>query len=82
MMEKVFVETVRRDKFIVYRTNSSKNLSQSAMDGKICQNIKPSTPTHIPFSVQLSICGRLEDWTTYIFCTFCYMLIVLEQNKI
>ena len=50
------------------------------MDGKICQSIKPSTPTHIPFSVQPSTCGRLED--TYIFCTFCYMLIVLEQNKI
>ena len=31
------------------------------MDGRICQNIKPPTPTHIPSSVQLSTCRRLED---------------------
>ena len=31
------------------------------MDDKICQNIKPPTPTHIPFSVQLSTWGGLED---------------------
>ena len=31
------------------------------MDGKICQKIKPPTPTHIPSSVQLSTRGRLED---------------------
>ena len=31
------------------------------MDDKICQNIKSPTPTHIPFSVQLTTCGRLED---------------------
>ena len=31
------------------------------MDGKICQKIKVSTPTHIPSSVQLSAWGRLED---------------------
>ena len=30
------------------------------MDGKICQNIKPPTPRHIPSSVQLSTSGRLE----------------------
>ena len=35
------------------------NLSQ--IDGKICQIIKPPTPTHIPFSVQLSTWERLED---------------------
>ena len=29
------------------------------MDGKICQNIKPPTPTHIPSLVQLSTWGRL-----------------------
>ena len=45
------------------------------MDGKICQNVKPPTPTHIPFSVQLSTSGRLED-STYSFYIFCYMLIV------
>ena len=31
------------------------------MDGKICQNIKPPTSTHIPSSAQLSTWGRLED---------------------
>ena len=31
------------------------------MDDKICQNIKPPTPTHIPSSVQLSTWGGLED---------------------
>ena len=31
------------------------------MDGKICQNMKPPTPTHIPSSVQFSTWGRLED---------------------
>ena len=49
------------------------------MDGKICQNIKPSTPTHIPALVQLSTWGRLEDEATNSFHTFCYMLI---ENKI
>ena len=33
----------------------------SKVDGKICQNIKPPTPTRIPSSVQLSTWGRLED---------------------
>ena len=36
-------------------------INQSEMDGKICQNIKPPTPTHIPALVQLSTWGRLED---------------------
>ena len=49
------------------------------MDGKICQNIKPPTPTHIPSSVQLSTWGRLEDYATNNFYTFCYMLIVLKS---
>ena len=31
------------------------------MDGKICQNIKPPTLTHIPSSLQLSTWERLED---------------------
>ena len=31
------------------------------MDGKICQNIKSPTPTHILSSVQLSTWGRFED---------------------
>ena len=31
------------------------------MDGKICQNVKPPTPTHIPSSAQLSTWERLED---------------------
>ena len=31
------------------------------MDDKIFQNIKSPTPTHTPFSVQLSTWGRLED---------------------
>ena len=31
------------------------------MDGKICQNIKPPTPKHIIYSVQLSTWGKLED---------------------
>ena len=31
------------------------------MDGKIYQNIKLPSPTHIPSSVQLSTWGRLED---------------------
>ena len=29
------------------------------MEGKICQNIKPPTPTNFPSSVQLSTWGRL-----------------------
>ena len=49
------------------------------MDGRICQNIKPPTPTHIPSSVQLSAWGRLEDQATKSFYTFCYMLIVLKR---
>ena len=36
-------------------------IKQSEMDGKICQNIKPPTPTHIPSSVQLSTWRTLED---------------------
>ena len=57
------------------------------MDCKICQNVKPPTPTHIPSSVQLSTWGRLEDQATYGFYTFCYMLVYslkkfFEQNKI
>ena len=36
-------------------------IKQSKMDGKICQNIKPPAPTHIPSSTQLSTWGRLED---------------------
>ena len=48
------------------------------MDSKICQNIKPPTLTHIPFSVQLSTWGRLEDQARNSFYTFCYMLIVLK----
>ena len=31
------------------------------MDGKIRQNIKSTTPTHIPSSVKLSTWGRLGD---------------------
>ena len=49
------------------------------MDSKICQNIKPPTLTHIPFSVQLSTWGRLEDLARNSFYTFCYMLIVLKS---
>ena len=30
------------------------------MDSKICQNIKPPTLTHIPFSVQLSTWGKIR----------------------
>ena len=56
------------------------------MDGKIGQNIKPPTPTHIASSVQLSTWGKLQDQATNSFYAFCYMLIVLknffEQNKI
>ena len=48
------------------------------MDGKICQNINPPTPTHIPSSVQFSTWGRLEDEAKNSYYTFCYMLIVLE----
>ena len=51
------------------------------MDGKICQNIKPLPPTLIPSSVQLSTLGRLEDWATYGFYTFCYMLIVFLAKE-
>ena len=46
---------------IIYRSKPTKNQTSSEMDGKICQNIKPPTPTHIPFSVQLSTWGRLQD---------------------
>ena len=49
------------------------------MDGKVCQNIKPPTPTYISYSVQLSTWGRLEDEATYGFYTFCYMLVVLKS---
>ena len=41
------------------------------MDGQICQNIKPPTPTHIPSSVQLSTWERLENQATNSFYTFC-----------
>ena len=53
--------------------------SESETDIKICQNIKPPTPTHIPSSVPLSTWGRLEDSATNSFYTFCYMLIVLKS---
>ena len=49
------------------------------MDGKICQNIKPFTPTHIPSSVQPSTWGRLEDEATNSLYTFCYVLIALKS---
>ena len=45
----------------MYRSKPSKNQTQSEMDGKICQNIKPPTPTHVPSSVQLSTWRTLED---------------------
>ena len=49
------------------------------MNGKICQDIKPPTPTHISSSVQLSTWGRLEHYATNSFYTFCHMLIVLKK---
>ena len=49
------------------------------MDGKICQDIKTPTPTHIPSSVRLSTWRRLEHQATNSFYTFCYMLIVLKR---
>ena len=56
------------------------------MDGKICQNIKPSNPTRIPSSVQLNTWEGSEDQARYGFYTFLYMLIVfkkfLKKNKI
>ena len=45
----------------IYRPKPSNNQTKSEVGGKICQNIKPPTPTHIPSSVQLSTWGRLED---------------------
>ena len=45
----------------MYRSKPFKNQTQSEMDDKICQNIKPPTPTRIPSSVQLSTWGILED---------------------
>ena len=45
----------------IYRSKPSNNQTKSEVDGKICQNIKPPTSTHIPSSVQLSTWGRLED---------------------
>ena len=50
-----------RKKDISYIGQNLLKIKQSEMDGKICQNIKPPTPTHIPSSVQLSTWGRLED---------------------
>ena len=56
-MKEVFLETVSLNILVqdvinfLYKSNINWN------DGKICQNIKPPTPTHIPFSVRLSICG-------------------------
>ena len=47
------------------------------MDGKICQNIK--LPTTILSSVQRKIPIRLEDYGTYGFYTFCYMLLILKS---
>ena len=38
-----------------------KTPTYSEKNGKICQNIKRPTPTHIPSSVQLSTWGKLED---------------------
>ena len=48
-------------KDIIYRSKPSKNETESEMNGKICQNIKPATPTHILSSVQLGTWGKLED---------------------
>ena len=45
----------------IYRAKPSNNQTECEVDGKICQNIKPLTPTHIPSSVQVSTWGRLED---------------------
>ena len=45
----------------MYRSKPSKNQRKSEMDGKICQDIKTPTPTHIPSSVRLSTWRRLED---------------------
>ena len=47
--------------YIMYRSKPSKNQRKSEMDGKICQDIKTPTPTHIPSSVRLSTWRRLED---------------------
>ena len=46
--------------YIIYRSKPSKNQIKSEMDGKICQDIKTPTPTHIPSSVRLSTWRRLE----------------------
>ena len=46
------------------------------MDGKIFQNIKFPTPTHIPSSVQLSTWGRLE-----IKLQFLYFLLYVNSLK-
>ena len=45
----------------IYRSKPSTSQTLSEVDGKICQNIKPPTPTHIPSSVKLSTWRRLED---------------------
>ena len=45
-------------------------IKQSEMDGKICQNIKPPTPTHIPSSVQLSTWGNEKIRLQTVFILF------------
>ena len=54
----------------MYRSKPSKNQTQSEMDGKICQNIKPPTPTHIPSSVQLSTWGNEKIRLQTVFILF------------
>ena len=49
------------------------------MDGKVCQKVKPPTPTKFLSSVQLSTWGRLKDRLQRDFYTFCYMLIALKS---
>ena len=45
----------------IYIGQNLLKIKQSEMGGTICQNIKCSTLTHIPSSVQLNTWGRLED---------------------
>ena len=50
-----------RNKFVVYIYIDIYIYIYIYKIGKICQNIKPPSPTHISSSAQLSTWGRLED---------------------
>ena len=54
------------------------------MDGKICQNIKPPTSTHILFSVQLTTWGKdqkIRLQTIFIFLLYVNILKIFFVSE-